>query len=632
MLHGSGLVLFGLLLATPPRAGVIVVGNDAATTGSLQRALEMRLESVPQLSVRGGAAAAAAIGAKTPPAAMDPVASRRGAELLDAASRAYYEDRLVDALDGLAAVAAHYDRTPFVPTADRVKLLLWRTAVLLALQDQNKAEAEARAALVLQPQLQVDTRIFRPSLGKLVDEIRARGLPTAKVLLDGLPAGAEARIDDRLVVDGRATIPVGKHRLLVRGPGFTDLERVFEIASDSVLPACPPVALDPMLGARLLAMVPRGESDLRVFEKLAERLDVDTLVLAAARTEPASESRAVVWTRTGGPPAASPVFPAWADGQTQLAEWVAQRLIAAAGTGTSASSTVVPVTTPPLATTTPRPVATATPVAVAVATPRPGRTPAPPAVGRPPRRTARSAAALTAEGGIAIASRARDVKGGGAGYASSFVGAGPRVAAGFGYGALAGELEISHVSYAFSRLNVNLPSAERTTVDGGSTTFARLAGGRRIALGGDPEGGISVLPSLGLFFESHQGNDLKEDGAKLGVFPSQQRLGVDLRVDGRVPAGPVAILAGVGITPFSTWSESPSGATGTSPVPGVVPAWRLGADHRPNDRLAVGVLYSGELRTAKFKGEATPPLSPPVTNAQVTELLHTLTATTHYRF
>src|SRR5687767_8253455 len=101
----SFLAVSSSALAADTKVAVIAVGSDPAAVGSLQRSLEVRLRTMPQLSVQNAGETAPLIAIKAmPSAAFDPATQRKASDLMDAASRAYYEDKLVDALDKLAAV------------------------------------------------------------------------------------------------------------------------------------------------------------------------------------------------------------------------------------------------------------------------------------------------------------------------------------------------------------------------------------------------------------------------------------------------------------------------------------------------------------------------------------------------
>src|SRR5262245_20773435 len=132
-----------LLFAAPPRVGVIGVGEDAGTAGDLQRTIELRLSSS---SKKLEHVPAAELGAALPPAppragtrAIDPALQKEAAALLQEATDAYYQDRAAFALEKLTALALLQDRTQAFPTTERVRILLWRTAVYLALKDETQA-------------------------------------------------------------------------------------------------------------------------------------------------------------------------------------------------------------------------------------------------------------------------------------------------------------------------------------------------------------------------------------------------------------------------------------------------------------------------------------------------------------
>lgn len=611
--------------AADARVGVIVVGGDRAATGTAQRTLEVRVATLPSTTLRTAGEIAPVIANRAPPArTADPVARKKAADLIAEASRAYYEDRLVEALDRLSAAGAVLELAPRVPVEDRVRLLLWRAAVLLALQSRDKAEAEARAALALSPQLTVDVSVFRPSLATLVEEQRARALPAATILFDGIPPGAELRVDDRTGSPRMALVP-GRHWLWLRAPGFHEVERPFEIAADVVIPAAMPLALEEGVDRALTAIVARGDvpPEMRpALERLADRLQVDALVLAAMRGDPAADARGLVWWRANARATASPTFAATTAGLAQLADWAAAHV-----------ASDRPATVGAAVATTASPTPAATPATASATTVRPPRTGTP----RPPRSRVGTVGAFTwgADAGFAVVSRTRRIQGGGSGFSSGFTGVGPRLALDARMGALQADLGVSYVSYAMSRLDVNLPSQGRTTIDGGATLTVDAVVGWRFDFGGDPDAS-AVAIGAGGFFEQHDAKDIVDGGTALGLFPSETRLGALVRVDGRyrvgnVSGGPLFVTGALGIAPFTTWSESPAGTSGRDARTAPVPSLSAGLRWQPG-RLGVAVAYAGEIRNATFSGDAAAPLDPAIRDARLTQTLHGVHATAHLSF
>ena len=622
------------------RVGVIAVGADAAAAGELQRELELRLAAAPRVTLRGGNDLAPVIGRSglaTAAAGPDAQKLRDGADLLQKASDAYYEDRAAFALDRLGALGALHERAGNFPVAEHVRLLLWRTAVFLALKDEPQAEAEALAALTLSPELKVDLNEFRPSVKEMVDKVRGRGLRMVTVVVNGLPAGATLRLDDRAVTP-RFQAPTGKHRLVASAAGRRDVGRTFDAAGDLSIPMTLPIALDPSLDAALSGIVWRGQpstQDVPLLAGLATRLGVDWLVVAATRSDPASESRVVVLSPSGGPVFASPQLAIGAGTNAALATWTDSRL---ASELTGAAAAVAVATPSPVPTATPAPAGT--PVAVAIATPRPR--PAPTAAPHfpPARRHAASSegVVLGARGGLLWLDRTRTISGGGESFKTGFGGVGPRITADASRGMFFGELEAAFLSYGISTLDVKLPDGSKKTVGGGSSLVARLGGGWRHAFGrGDWDGSPLVRAGLGVVHESHSAEDVKDaSNQSLKLLTSYDRNGLELRVDGRFPFPDVsfrpAITGGLAVGPAIGFSESPKGATGTSPAAGPEFGAHLGVELAPLERLGVAFEILASMRDTKFKGTAQAPLSTAIRNATMSESFQGAALTARYRF
>lgn len=645
-LAATTLLLTSVARAAPAdagrRVGVIAVGADAAAAGELQRELELRLAAAPRVTLHGGNDLAPAIGragTATPASGPDAQKMREAADLLQKASDAYYEDRAAFALDRLGALAALHERTGNFPVGERVRLLLWRTAVFLALKDEPQAETEALAALTLNPELKVDLNEFRPSVKEIVEKVRGRGLRMVTVVVNGLSAGATLRLDDR-AVSPRFQAPIGKHRLVASAMGRRDVGRTFDAAGDLSIPMTLPIALEPALETTLSGIVWRGQpssQDAPILTGLATRLGVDWLVVAATRTDPASESRVVLISLAGGSSFASPQLAIGSGTNAALATWTDSRL---ASDLTGAIAAVAVATPSPVSTATPAPTATPVAVAVAIATPRPR--PAPTAAPRVPPARRRAASGenvvLGARGGVLWLDRTRTISGGGESFTTEFGGVGPRITADASRGMFFGEVEAAFLSYGISTLDVKLPDGSKTTVSGGSSLVARLGGGWRHAFGdGDWDGSTVVRAGLGLVRETHSAEDVKDSSNQpLRLLTSYDRNGLELRVDGRLPFPDVtfrpAITGGLAVGPAIGFSESPKGATGTSPAAGPEFGAHLGVELAPMERLGVAFEILASMRDTKFKGTAQAPLNTAIRNATMSESFQGTALTARYRF
>lgn len=576
---------------------MIAVGDDAAATGELQRALELRLSASKKLELVGAAELSAALPAAPArpagPRPIDPALQKEAAGLLQEATDAYYQDRAAVALDRLSALGALQDRTQAFPVSERVRILLWRTAVFLALKDATQAEAEALAALALNPDVKVDLNEFRPSVKDAVDRVRARGLSAVTILVSGLPAGATLELDDRPVTSPfKAT--AGKHRLSARAPGRHDLVRTFEATSDISVSMTLPYATDPGTEAMLMTLAtsssPTREQRLPA-DQIAAKLKVDWIVVATA----GRDANAVALAYPG---ATVHVAPPSTPGN--VAAWIDQRLAGDA-------------------------------VAIAPAqTPRPVKT---------PRPAGSTTLAIDAAGGLAWTARNRALEGkSGGGFETSFGGVGPRVTVDARYGSPFAQLEAQWVNYGISTLDVTLPDGSDASVTGGTTTLARLHGGWRHSLGGqgEPDAAPSVYGTLGFAYETHSAKDVKDPAAgKLGLLTGYQRTAVEIAAGGRYPfAGTLrpAVSAGVVVAPVSTWTETPANTSGKNPSPGVAFGWNLGVAVTPASRLTVAFEYAGAMRSVAFDGAADAPVDPELTDSTIDETFHTVGVTAGYRF
>ena len=601
--------LFGsILLASPPRVGVVTVGEDAAAAGDLQRAIELRLSASRKAEVVGAAEIAAVLPAgpgSTAPATrpLDPAVQKEAASLLREATDAYYQDRAAIALDRLGALAALHERAAAFPVADRVRMRLWRTAVFLALRDTAQAEAEALTALNLDPDLVVDLNEFRPSVRDAVERVRARGLRAATIVVPGLPSGATLELDGRPVTPPFKALS-GRHELTARAPGRRDVKRIFEAgSSDLSVPMYLPVATDGPTETALTALATSSQPPREareVAERIASRLDLDWLIVAVGRT---NDARGIALSSDGDVFHASPVASGNA-AYANLAAWFDQRILAEP--------------------------------AVA-ATPRPTRTPGPVQAG-PGGVVGSRALAITANGGLVWSSRNRRLSGdGGSGFDVSFGGVGPRVTVDASLGAPFAHVEAAWITYGISTLDVTLPDGSKSDVDGGTTTFARLqAGWRHAFTPGEPDAGPSVYAALGGSWESHAANDVRQPGSgDLGLLASYQRTAVEVALGGRMPLNaPLspAISGGLVVAPTSTWSETPSNTSGRKPSPAFAFGWSLGVAAKPSDRLTVSLDYTGSMRSIAFEGTAKAPLDPALTDPTLDESFHSLGVTAGYRF
>lgn len=315
----------------PPKAvGIVAMGPDDTAVGDLQRVLELRLNALPDVKVTGAAAIAERAGA---PAALD--AARLDAEtaaIYDDVRHAYYRNQSVKALDRLAEMKALLDRSG-VRDADRwAQLFVWRAAVLLALGEDGQAAAEAKAALRLAPDLEVDLRVFQPSVAREVQRVRdGMGKPVTVTLVD-LPPGATVRVGDYAVPAGGAERSVllfpGRQSLRVDAPGRRAWTREVDVRGPVTLRPSLGIALEAPFAEALSQSVWQGKVDApvgRELSRVAGELSVDWVLVAATRMEPAPEVRGLLVSLRPQGEAVSRVFPL-STAPAAIADWAEETL------------------------------------------------------------------------------------------------------------------------------------------------------------------------------------------------------------------------------------------------------------------------------------------------------------------
>lgn len=371
---GAAVVSAGLLLSAPAsagdgfperRVGVLVLGPDDAGPGDLQRVLELRLNALPDVAAVGAnEIAPKAARAVEPP---DPVAAiaKEADAILEEVRDAYYTNQSVKALDRLAALKSLYDRAGTLEAGRRAEFLLWRTAVLLLLGDDANAEVEATEALTLKPDLEVDLKVFKPSVAKEVKRIRARLGKAVKVSFLDVPPGARVRLDEtRLETLPAGAAPVllvfpGKHRVEVSAPGRRTWRRDVDVKADVALRPSLAVSLDAALADSLSATIWQGSmegSAGRELTRLVPELGLDWLLAVATRTEPNAEVRAMLVSLSPRADLYSKVF-SLSVAPAAIADWAEGTMRAPREGSSEGGSTQQPAATP-LPGATPPPVST----------------------------------------------------------------------------------------------------------------------------------------------------------------------------------------------------------------------------------------------------------------------------------
>lgn len=580
-----------VVLATS-RIAVVSVGGDPATTGQLQRGVETRLVALPSVELMDAGAIAAQIGVKPAEpisAGMDAEARKKVDDLLETARQDSRNGEYEEALGRLHAAEALLDEAA---TEDRVRLFLQKSAVLLKMDDHDKAASAARSALELQPDLVVDLGVFPPSVNSLVGEVRATVPLRYTIELENVPALARVVVDGRKVGRRFAATP-GRHKLSVASPGFRTLDTVLDVSRNATIDASLAIALPGPQETALFEQVwaaDAGTKSRPAARDLAATLAVDGIVLVGSRTAPSSDARAlVVWRSGERAPELSPAKPSVAAGRTALIEWIAQRVEAGG--------------------------------------PRPGP------VVEVPRRP-RTPAVIDVRGGLAIVSRHREVSGtGGAGFETRFTGAGPRVTAEARKRRWTARLEVATIQFGSTR--VNRPEGGNATIDGGLGTNVQLGFG--YTFGSDT---LRVTPTVGPYFDRIEGKDAQSSSGKaLHLHPGQ----IWFDASGRLEIASTflerwrVIAAGTYHPGGGTVFESPQNTTGDFEIPraGVNGnGWiaELGVAWKPIERLWMGLDLAHTQRSVRFRGTADAPFTPPIVDATDEQTIDLLQVSARYRF
>lgn len=255
---------------------------------------------------------------------------------------------------------------------------------------------------------------------------------------------------------------------------------------------------------------------------------------------------------------------------------------------------------------------------------RPEATPT--SLASPPKRTH---ASIATTAGVAIVSRAHSLSGAdGGGFDTTFAGAGPSISAEIDVGALA-VLEAAWITYRFSNVRFDLGDDDTSTATGGTTMRARAAGGWRFSRGTDSP---SLAPLLGVSFEQHTADDPKSSSGALGLLVDHTRLAVDVELRAALPLAGVARLdAGLGVSPRSSWQESPK-TLGSSPRASITPFWHVGADLVATRPWILRAEYTGELRAVTHSGTASASAATPLRDTKVEQTFHGLTLALQRQF
>lgn len=500
---------------------------------------------------------------------------------LEQARDAYYDDRLADALDHLNKVEAQHD-SDWVPATKRLELALWYAAVYLGLQDDASAHTQAERAVALRPEMEVNTRVFPPSVARLVDEIQKATPGSATILLQGIPEGASVLVDGLTAEGDRPTVAVGRHYVWVLAPGYAAAAQTVDVDGDVVAKFSlksgsggTQKSADLAKLAPFKSVVERGgtqRSSERKLKALSSKVSAPVIVLVLAQRVAGMERRAFVWTPKGG--ATSLSYPRTPDGENDVVAWTAketERVAADAGT-------------------------------IAVdPTPSGGST--------------------NIDANVVVAVRSRSLRSqadGGSEFVTQFVGVGPQVDIDTRLGPIAILVSGRYLSFAVSSVELELQDGSTGLANGGGLISARAGIGYPLSFGG-----VWILPSVAGRADVHFADDVVgPTGDPLGMLTSYRFIGFDFRLAAGVSVGSLRLSAFGGVAPTGSWVEDPQLVSGSEPRVSPTGDWGLRAAYATSTGWDIGVQYQGMTREVYLSGPASAPVSPQIVDAGIGESVH----------
>ncbi|HVO31335.1 MAG TPA: hypothetical protein VMV18_11380 [bacterium] len=583
-----------------PRVGIVVVGEDPIAAGALQKDLERMLSATPGISVRpAGELASKLVVPKTAAAAAaaagpDAATKAQAAQLLDDAKNAYYDDESAKALDRLAKLEDLQERTGGFPALQRVQMRLWRSAVFLALKDEQQASDEALTALSLDPDLVIDLKELPPSLGELVDKVRKTRLKIVSVIVSGLPPVAEIHVDGRSV-PSRFRTAAGHHKVSVSSPGRLDVTREFDATGDMSLSMPLPLAVpaDATEAINDLAFGSASSPAGPALSALAAKLNVDWLVPVAAHSTPHTEARPMIARANGTVDWTGDVIPAGPDETTRLNDAIGPKLRAA--------------------------------------------------IAKAQKLAHEEHEAVLAEAGwhetptagLGVAARYRTLDGGAGTVKLMFAGTGPVLGVAAVNRGVWIDGALSWITYAPSTLEVQLPDGSKKSAGGGATLDAGIGAGLRHALSANGyQDGPSIRYGLTVLVEQHSGPDVKTaSGVGLGIMPSWMRVSPQLGLGARFPFGRgLALTADGNIAPFGYWADSPGKVYGTSTTAALSYGAHVAVTGGETGKLQWQLAWTASMAGADHKGTAQVPTNPVMVSTKERENVQLLTLGIAKRF
>ena len=263
----------------PVRAGVVVVGPDAARAGELQDGIESALveQGGDSLVVVPASDFARRVASRSAQALPDD--GGRAAELVEEGRRKFFAGNPSEALELLGSAAAMTN----APAKQRIRAHLHRAAVFQSQDNQAAIDAELSSVLRLDPEASADLGEFSPAIRDLLESLK-RFTRKFTLRVAGVPPGAQATVDERpLTPDRTITVTAGEHVLAVQAPGFKRVTKSIDVSADTEVAAPSlPIALSTAHESSLSALAGRrAVSDPRIAEKLTARARIDAVVIVS---------------------------------------------------------------------------------------------------------------------------------------------------------------------------------------------------------------------------------------------------------------------------------------------------------------------------------------------------------------
>ena len=544
----------------PTALAVIVVHDDDRIAGEVQQRLESKVGVSSDIRLRPSSSLVVSTVAR------EDGTAKRVEAILTKAKDAYWEEQLDLALT-LVREAEGELRESRYHSFDTARISQWRAALLLAKQDEFAADRETRAALAIAPDMQVDLDIFRPSVAKLFERIRAATPQGVAVSIAGAPAGARFWIDER-IVGARTVVTPGAHRLHVEANGYRTLDHAIDVTSSVTIQAGMAPALPAKTSAILIAFAggkTLDDNDRATLSELLARSKADA-VAVVARSENGLRARTFDGKQAVPP---SGAVPQTAAGESSRVEW-------------SLAS-----------------------------------------VGGAPAGRAAARMEWSAQAGVVAASRSWELRSADGGRLSlGYSGSGAGLDLRARQRAVRIEASGAYVDFGSKKEQVDL-GATQATAAGGSMLSGRIGAGYELSAGR-----VAIVPGIAFALDHFDSAHLRDQDGDLGLLPSMQRVALDAqaRVDlplSLVPNARPAVFSLHGaVSPWSSWRTTPAKSLGESSTGDVSFGWGASMNVGLPKQWATRIAYDGHRRSVTFDGTGSAPVDPTVRDARGVEVRH----------